>query len=170
MAVRLENTGFKREPSRRDRNAELRFARLCTRPLVFSPLLDCATEEGNDLQSGDKNLQQRLETLVSWLRGLWDQSRSAAADPSTHHPQTEKRLGPCSLRMTARLGKLEAIKFGCERWGHHMRGRQGQGVHSALLRQERGELLNTAQVSRRWSVQSLRGGRSELRNPDEQSR
>jgi hypothetical protein len=76
----------------------------------FLPLLDCATEEGNDLQSGDKNLQQRLETLVSWLRGLWDQSRSAAADPSTHHPQTEKRLGPCSLRMTAHLGKLGTVK------------------------------------------------------------
>ena len=27
----------------------------------------------------------------------------AEADPSTHHPQTEKRLGPLSLRMTASL-------------------------------------------------------------------
>jgi hypothetical protein len=25
---------------------------------------------------------------------------SATAGPSTHHPQTEKRLGPLSLRMT----------------------------------------------------------------------
>ena len=28
----------------------------------------------------------------------------ATADPSTHHPQTEKRLGPLSLRMTASFG------------------------------------------------------------------
>src|SRR5271170_449840 len=28
---------------------------------------------------------------------------SREADPSTHHPQTEERLGPRSLRMTARV-------------------------------------------------------------------
>jgi hypothetical protein len=27
--------------------------------------------------------------------------QKATADPSTHHPQTEERLGPLSLRMTA---------------------------------------------------------------------
>jgi hypothetical protein len=27
--------------------------------------------------------------------------QETTADPSTHHPQTEKRLGPRSLRMTA---------------------------------------------------------------------
>ena len=29
--------------------------------------------------------------------------RRTTADPSTHHPQAEKRLGPRSLRMTAGL-------------------------------------------------------------------
>jgi len=57
--------------------------------------------------------------------------KRANADPSTHHPQTEKRLGPLSLRMTghfmlwtldrtldgqlpfgARVGDLEALALG----------------------------------------------------------
>jgi hypothetical protein len=29
-----------------------------------------------------------------------NKGRKANADPSTHHPQAEKRLGPLSLRMT----------------------------------------------------------------------
>jgi hypothetical protein len=32
-----------------------------------------------------------------------EQTRKANADPSTHHPQAEVRLGPLSLRMTVHL-------------------------------------------------------------------
>ena len=42
--------------------------------------------------------------------------RKEEADPSAHHPQTEKRLGPLSLRMTiifylAMFGTRELVRF-----------------------------------------------------------
>jgi len=40
---------------------------------------------------------------VPCLQNCQHKPRSATADPSTHHPQTEKRLGPLSLRMTGHL-------------------------------------------------------------------
>jgi len=42
-----------------------------------------------------------LRSRVLSPKFVFKKCEGANADPSTHHPQTEKRLGPLSLRMTA---------------------------------------------------------------------
>jgi hypothetical protein len=59
-------------------------------------------------EKSEKDGARRSSVLSS---KLLHKSRSATADPSTHHPKPEKRLGPRSLGITARWGNWALSNF-----------------------------------------------------------
>jgi hypothetical protein len=76
-------------------------------PRKLRSLKSCRSAATHGMQRDGQNFLKKgrssddVAPLASCLQSSWHRSRRAAADPSTHHPQTEKRLGPRSLRMTA---------------------------------------------------------------------
>ena len=82
------------------------------RRCVHSFRVHCGPGRGNHLQAGvghgaQDSSRSPLKLKTCLLAQIEDRfgekgrcGQEATADPSTHHPQTEKRLGPCSLRMT----------------------------------------------------------------------